>query len=546
MIRAETSLPTTVPRAVTFTRIAIFLGVSLFFAPPVQSQTFETEVAPLLKQYCYECHSGNMPEADVDLSRFTDVKSVIRERKLWLRVLEQIESEEMPPEDPFPMAAELKTMIAGVDKAVNDVDWSSIKNPGHVPLSRLARLQYRNSMRDLLGIDFNAGLTLPEDPEGPSGFRNDRTALLLSGSQLEKYYAEAQRALDALFFLGGDRVATKTLKARNIKVFRAAIDKERDPPALRLNAETSTGSGVVALPQTGYYRVTIQASGDQYPLTGLNLYADGIKVGDILINQGETKDYSLICLLEKGSNLVSIRTDVGATPLRRDYRTEFPVPEKYRKEATRIAKASAPKLKPLPGYSKRARAMLNDLNKASYDIFEFYQLMRLMRENDAVSDDNGVRGEWLRKRQRFKRGNMELAVELKVSDSDLFSRWTDETISLSYRDYENYGNAYVEESRLKYFYKRPYSGKVHIESLTFQGPIAPKSSPHVMPGEGLISQLSHSAKTVNARNKTNGQNVFCKSLQHKHFENRLMPKRLLASNRFTSPHASEATTARAR
>ncbi|MBL6707397.1 MAG: DUF1592 domain-containing protein [Planctomycetaceae bacterium] len=450
-----------------------------------QAQTFETAVSPLLKQYCYKCHSGDVTEADVDLSRFTDAKSVIRERKLWLRVLEQIKSEEMPPEEPFPKASELKAMIAGVDKAVNDVDWDAIRNPGHVPLSRLSRLQYRNSVRDLLGIDFNAGLTLPEDPEGPSGFRNDRTALLLSGSLLEKYYTEAQRALDALFYLDGDNTTKKTIKAKNIKVFRARIDTERVPPALLLNAESSTGSGVAVLPETGYYRVTIRASGDQYPLTGLNLYADGIKVGDVIIKQGETENYSLICLMEKGSNLVSLRTDVGATSLRRDYSTEFPVPDEYRREATRIADASAPKLKPLPSYSKRAREMLNQLNKASYDIFEFYQLMKLMRENDAVSDDYSVRGEWLGKRQKFKRGNMELAVELKVSDSDVFSRWTDETISLSYQDYENYGNAYVEEERLKFFNKRPYSGRVYVESLTFEGPVTPDD--HL--GGGLISEL---------------------------------------------------------
>jgi hypothetical protein len=450
-----------------------------------QSQTFETEVTPLLKQYCYKCHSGNVTEADVDLSRFTDARSVLRERKLWLRVLEQIESEEMPPEEPFPKAVELKTMISGVDKAINDVDWDAIKNPGHVPLSRLSRLQYRNSVRDLIGIDFKAGLTLPQDPEGPSGFRNDRTALMLSGSQLEKYYAEAQRVLDALFGLREDQRMTETLQAENIKVFRAQIKNERVPPALLLSEETSTGSGVMILPETGFYRVTIRASGDQYPLTGLNLYADGIKVGDVVIKQTDAENYSLVCLMEKGSNLVSLRTDVSALPLRRDYTTEFPVPEEYRKEATRIADASAPKLKPLPNYSKRAREMINQLNKASYDIFEFYQLMKLMRDNDKVSDDYSVRGEWLGKRQRFKRVNMELAAELKVSDSDVFSRWTDETISLSYQDYEDYGNAYVEEERLKYFYKRPYSGKVYVESLTFEGPITPEDRL----GGGLLSEL---------------------------------------------------------
>jgi hypothetical protein len=252
-----------------------------------------------------------------------------------------------------------------------------------------------------------------------------------------------------------------------------------------LDSESSTGSGVVELPQTGYYRVTIRGAGEKYPLTGLNLYADGIKIGDVVIQQGAAENYSLVSVMEKGSNLISIRTDVGATSLRRDYRTEFPVPEEYRTEATRLAQASAPQLKPLPTYSKRAREMLTNLNEASYDIFEFYQLLKLMRDNNAVSDDESVRGEWLRKRQKFKRQNMELAKELKVADSDVFSLWTDETNSPSYQDYENYGNEYVEESRLKYFYKRPHSGRVFVESLTFEGPITPED----LPGGGLIAEF---------------------------------------------------------
>ena len=453
---------------------------------------FESKVVPLLEKYCYECHDDLTTKGNLDLTPFLDPDSVVRERKLWLRVLHQIESKEMPPEKPFPAPAELATLVEEIDHAVNDVDWSSFRNPGHVPLARLSQLQYRNSIRDLLGVDFHAGLTLPRDPEGPSGFRNDRSSLLINGSYLEKYYAEAQRALDALFFLKQNpSPGSGMIRAEEIKVFRARVDKEQDPPVLVLPTPSSTGSGVVVLPETGWYRITVHAGTKPYPVNGLNLYADGNEVGSMILEGPEMRDYTMTALLEKGSNLISLRSDVATLPQRNDYRVEFPVPRKYLDEAAGIAKATAPQLEPLPHYNKAARKQLETANRASFEVFEFYQLLKLLRENDSVSDDPKVRGEWLGRRTRYKRANMELAAMLKVPDTEIFARWTKETNSPSFDEYMDFGNAYVEESRLKYFYKRPHPGEVTVSRITFAGPIVPEA----IETEGLYSVLPAAGAT---------------------------------------------------
>lgn len=474
----------TFPRRIT---VLVFAGFSVGAPRTLPAENaFEQKVVPLLEKYCYECHDDLTAKGNLDLTPFLDSESVVKDRKLWIRVLHQIESKEMPPEKPFPAPAELGTLAEGIDHAVNDVDWSLFRNPGHVPLARLSQLQYRNSIRDLLGIDFNAGMTLPRDPEGPSGFRNDRSSLLINGSYLEKYYSEAQRALDALFFLKANpELKTRTIKAEGIRVFRARVDMEQDPPVMVLPTPSSTGSGVVVLPETGYYRITIHAGTKPYPLTGLNLYADGNEIGSVIVRRPEMNGYTMTALMEKGSNLISLRTDVAALPLRNDYRVEFPVPQKYVDEAGKIAKATAPKLKPLPHYEKAARKQLETANRASFEVFEFYQLLKLLRENDSVSDDPKVRGEWLGRRTRYKRANMELAAMLKVPDTEIFARWTKETNSPSFDEYMDFGNAYVEESRLKYFYKRPHPGEVTVSRITFEGPIVPEGTE----SEGLFFQL---------------------------------------------------------
>jgi hypothetical protein len=474
----------------TFTRsftALVFAGFSIGAPRTLPAENgFEQKVVPLLEKYCYECHDDLTTEGNLDLTSFLDSESVVKDRKLWLRVLHQIESKEMPPEKPFPAPAELATLVEEIDHAVHDVDWSLFRNPGHVPLARLSQLQYRNSIRDLLGIDFNAGVTLPRDPEGPSGFRNDRSSLLIDSTYLEKYYSEAQRALGALFFLKVNPLPkTRTIKAESIKVFRARVDKEQDPPVLVLPTPSSTGSGVVVLPETGHYRITIHAGTKPYPLTGLNLYADGNEIGSVIVRRPEMNGYTMTALMEKGSNLISLRTDVAALPLRNDYRVEFPVPQKYIDEAGKIAEATAPKLKPLSHYNKAARKQLESANQTAFQIYEYYQLLKLLRENDAVSDDPKVRGEWLGRRTRYKQANMKLAVLLKVSDEEVFERWTKETISPGFDEYMNFGNAYVDESRLKYFYKRPFSGEVSVSEITFEGPVEPKA----IDPEGLFSDL---------------------------------------------------------
>src|SRR5206468_3337764 len=68
-------------------------------------------------------------------------------------------------------------------------------------IPRLTRDEYNNTMRDLLGIDFQPGRELTPDGEGTSGFNTGRDALFLTPALLEKYLAAASAALDACLAL---------------------------------------------------------------------------------------------------------------------------------------------------------------------------------------------------------------------------------------------------------------------------------------------------------------------------------------------------------
>ncbi len=60
----------------------------------------------------------------------------------------------MPPEDEAqPTEAERNKITEWLNKNVVNTDWEKMADPGRVSLSRLTRIEYNNSLRDLFGMD---------------------------------------------------------------------------------------------------------------------------------------------------------------------------------------------------------------------------------------------------------------------------------------------------------------------------------------------------------------------------------------------------------
>ena len=67
-------------------------------------------------------------------------------------------------------------------------------DPGRVTLRRLNRVEYRNTVRDLLGVEYRADEEFPADDTG-HGFDNIGDVLSVSPLLLEKYLAAAQQVV---------------------------------------------------------------------------------------------------------------------------------------------------------------------------------------------------------------------------------------------------------------------------------------------------------------------------------------------------------------
>ena len=161
----------------------------LNLGPPEFSRMF-------LKAYCIMCHGGDEPEAELSLE-IDDTYSVVEHRDIWSNVLEMVRLNEMPPEDqPQPPAKEAEQFLQWVETELARFDCAEFARPGRVTIRRLNRAEYNNTVRDLVGIDFQPADTFPADDVG-HGFDNIADVLSLPPLLMEKYLEAAEQILES-------------------------------------------------------------------------------------------------------------------------------------------------------------------------------------------------------------------------------------------------------------------------------------------------------------------------------------------------------------
>src|ERR1700729_1861090 len=114
---------------------------------------FAGTVKPFLEQNCYGCHNADLQSGGLNLQSFATAESTMADRDHWLHVLEKLQTSQMPPAGmPQPPDADKKAVI----------DWNTAElartepkaSAGRVTARRLNRSEYNNTVRDLLGVDF--------------------------------------------------------------------------------------------------------------------------------------------------------------------------------------------------------------------------------------------------------------------------------------------------------------------------------------------------------------------------------------------------------
>ncbi len=166
-------------------------------AEPVAAPKGFQEVAkPFIEQHCLKCHGEKTAKAGYRIDLLTGDFSKANAAEQWKEVIDRINAGEMPPEgSPRPNAKQTAEFVGWVNSQLKEIERTAKSAGGRIPMRRLNRDEYANTIRDLLKLDEKIVLPLLEEmpSDGKAeGFDRLGVALFVDQTQVERYLAAAE------------------------------------------------------------------------------------------------------------------------------------------------------------------------------------------------------------------------------------------------------------------------------------------------------------------------------------------------------------------
>jgi hypothetical protein len=325
--------------------LIVLLVLAVASSPAAASNvaaTFHKDVEPLLTEFCATCHNSNLKKGGIAFDA-EDAPSILADKDLWLKVFKMLRSEMMPPRGKARPSAEQ------VERIANWIKYSAFaidpKNPdpGRVTLRRLNRTEYRNTIRDMMGVDFNATAEFPADDTG-HGFDTIGDVLTISPLLFEKYIAAAKSIVAQSVPTHGWAPAEKRIAGQQFVLAEApkqslGARKGADGPLSLSYYKAVTATYPLVVEHAGHYQLVLD-------LTASETFVDG------------QFDYNKCKLLFKSGDRVLLTQNFsrqGGKP----YRFEFEQDYKAGKENLTV------EVQPLTPKEQQVRSLTLRLNSVT-------------------------------------------------------------------------------------------------------------------------------------------------------------------------------------
>jgi len=257
------------------TAAAIFCSGSLAWGAPPTGIDFDEGVKPFLGLYCSRCHNSERTKGGINLEIFSAEIDFFRHLERAEEVIEALDHAVMPPEDaPRHPTPELAGKVADwIRWKLDHFDPEEFKHPGYLPSHRLTRTQYRNTIRDLVGVGTEVADDLPTD-EASHGFDVIGETQDMSAAHFERYLDAAGYVLDRAF---PQEARTSRYEAEELPYVRqfgkdgedekVAFPDGADEHDITASEHLIYHTGGIALshefPQTGLYEFRLRVWGDR-------------------------------------------------------------------------------------------------------------------------------------------------------------------------------------------------------------------------------------------------------------------------------------------
>ncbi|MCB1225259.1 MAG: DUF1592 domain-containing protein [Verrucomicrobiales bacterium] len=163
---------------------------------------FKKDVAPFVREFCMECHGNRRTKGGINFEPALKAPGGASASKKWPKAFANVNAHDMPPEKADqPNDEERERFLDGLAS----LKYLSERDPGPFVIRRLTKMEYGNTLHDLLGVDASVADELPDEVAG-AGYLNS-----LSPMQTEQYLSIANAALDQV--LGPADHPVKTLPA---------------------------------------------------------------------------------------------------------------------------------------------------------------------------------------------------------------------------------------------------------------------------------------------------------------------------------------------
>ncbi|HWB04469.1 MAG TPA: DUF1592 domain-containing protein [Verrucomicrobiales bacterium] len=235
-------------------------------APPPAA----SPLTPFLSEHCLRCHGEKKQKGDLRLDTLPRDFSSPLPAAHWADVLERISSGEMPPEDEKkPRAEDAAKVAEWISQQLKEGESARLAKRERVTFHKLTREEYAHTIRDLLGVTFDATDPggLPEDPNW-QGFERIGSVLSLSPAHIEKYLAAADAILTEAMPASAPKKLLRRRDVWELRYHGQRAKAEKLGIADRARVELWPHDGVDVggdFPAAGEYRMRIKVSGMKPP-----------------------------------------------------------------------------------------------------------------------------------------------------------------------------------------------------------------------------------------------------------------------------------------
>ncbi|NBU76054.1 MAG: DUF1587 domain-containing protein [Planctomycetes bacterium] len=271
------------------------------FAAPAPAEV----VGAFVSAHCLSCHSGPKAKGSLSLEKM-DSAAVVKNRKAWIQVLERTHGGDMPPASkPRPDPKSIEAFSSAVEAIWDVADRASPPDPGKVTARRLNRVEYANTVRDLIGVDFNPSEDFPADDIG-YGFDNIGDVLSLPPILLERYLASAESIVDRAIVLNPPKPPVRHMSARYLEPAQPKDLKRRELTKDTLHTPFN-------LNQEGKYTFRVRAASKAesgiWPKVSLMANDTVLKTAEVITKDDKAQVIEIEATLPAGSTRFSVRVD---------------------------------------------------------------------------------------------------------------------------------------------------------------------------------------------------------------------------------------------